>query len=180
MCMMLVLDVKVVWLSKLLGLETYVCVSQYSCHFENPNPIHLDVDIHLQLVCDWYDYTTFCYHAFFNLYNAHLMLIYCFSCDHVIWLLIPHWMWWRLSNLSYSFLYNWSAATGRRQQCKWRQSGDLHEQWVGYCLWWLLGKYWCYCGVSTAGISNSRFNYLFDCSIQICNTKYCVSKREGG
>ena len=27
---------------------------------------------------------------------------------------------------------------------------------MGYCLWWLLGKCWCYCGVSTAGILHSR------------------------
>ena len=55
-----------------------------------------------------------------------------------------------------SSLHNWSAATGRWQHSKWRQSGDLYEQCVGHCMWWLLGKYWCHCGVSTTGLLNSR------------------------
>jgi len=50
--------------------------------------------------------------------------------------------------LFHSPLYNWSA-TCRRQPCKWRQSGDLSEQFVGHCVWWLLGNSWCYCGVQT-------------------------------
>jgi len=27
---------------------------------------------------------------------------------------------------------------------------------LGHCLWWLLGKYWCHCGVSTAGLLYSK------------------------
>ena len=36
--------------------------------------------------------------------------------------------------------------------CEGGQSGGLHQQSVGYCLWWLLGDSWCWCGVQTAWI----------------------------
>ena len=32
----------------------------------------------------------------------------------------------------------------------------MHQQCMGYCVWWLLGEYRCYCGVSTAGVLDSR------------------------
>ena len=56
----------------------------------------------------------------------------------------------------YSSMFNWSAATGRRKYCKWRQSGDMLEQCVGYCVWWSLGKYWSCFGLSTAGILHRK------------------------
>ena len=55
-----------------------------------------------------------------------------------------------------SSMFNWSTATGRRKYCKWRQSGDMLEQYVGYCVRWLLEKCWSCCGVPTAGILNWR------------------------
>ena len=55
-----------------------------------------------------------------------------------------------------SSMYNWSAATGWRKYCKWRQSGDMLEQYVGHCVWWLLEKCWSSCGVPTAGLLNWR------------------------
>ena len=61
--------------------------------------------------------------------------------------------------LSHSSMCGWpcSVAIGRRKHWKWRQSGDLHEQSVGYCVWRLLGKCWCYCGVSAAGLLRPRW-----------------------
>ena len=66
-----------------------------------------------------------------------------------------------------SSMCNWPAATGRREHWEWRQSGDLHEQCVGYCVWWLLGKFRCHCGVSTTGIFYSRSD-LFCTYLKIC------------
>ena len=53
-------------------------------------------------------------------------------------------------------LFTWWIATSGRYHCKWRQSRDLHEQWVGYCVRWLLEKSWGQCGVSTTGLPCSR------------------------
>ena len=53
-------------------------------------------------------------------------------------------------------LFTWWTATSGRYHCKWRQSRDLYEQWVGYCVWWLLEKCWGHCGVSTTGLPCSR------------------------
>ena len=55
-----------------------------------------------------------------------------------------------------SSMYNWSTATSRGKPCKWRQSGSMHRQWVGYCLWWFLEYQWCCCGVSPVGLLHSR------------------------
>ena len=38
----------------------------------------------------------------------------------------------------HSSLCKWPVATGWWKYCKWRQSGDLYEQWVGNSVWWLL------------------------------------------
>ena len=61
-----------------------------------------------------------------------------------------------------SSMCRWSNTTGRRQHCKWGQGGNLHGQPVGYCVWWLLGKYWCYCCVSTVGILHSRLEQWYN------------------
>ena len=58
--------------------------------------------------------------------------------------------------LLHSSLHKGSVAFGRRYSSEWRQSGDMHQQCMGYCVWWFLGEYWCYRGVSTAGILYSR------------------------
>ena len=71
-----------------------------------------------------------------------------------------------VSLCTHSSLYNWSATTGRRQNWKRRQSGDLCEQCVGHCVWQQMGKCWCYCGVPTAGISHSRLSHFMSKSTQ--------------
>ena len=68
-----------------------------------------------------------------------------------------------------SAVYKWPGTTHGRQHWKWRQSGDLHEQSMGHCVWWLLGKCWCYCCVPAVGLLHPRW------AMNTCLKLHCFS-----
>ena len=55
-----------------------------------------------------------------------------------------------------SSMCNWSATTCGRKHSVWRQSWDLHQQWMGHCVWWFLEPNWCHCSVPTARLLKPR------------------------
>ena len=56
--------------------------------------------------------------------------------------------------LSYSpcKLHEWWAETGWRQCQHGGKGWDLHQQWLGNCVWWFLGQCWCSCGLLSARV----------------------------
>ena len=61
--------------------------------------------------------------------------------------------------------------TSRRHQHQWT-CWDLLQQYLGYCVWWLLGYCWCSCCLQTAGICwswNFRYclktSYMYWCQV---------------
>ena len=77
-----------------------------------------------------------------------------------------------LNLLALSTVYEWPATTCWGQHWKWRPSWDLHEECVGHCVCWLVGKYWCYCRVSTAGLLHPK-SVTSSYVLHSCNS-YCL------
>ena len=82
------------------------------------------------------------------------LFFFCLSFFVCLWIL--NILYFYLLRSFNSSMFNWWTATGWRKYCKRGQSGDMPEQYMGYCVWWLLEKCWSCCGVPTAGILNWR------------------------
>ena len=66
--------------------------------------------------------------------------------------------WWHPSSRHWGYKLKWSC---------W----DLQQQCMGHSVWWLLGQYWCQCGLQTAWVCFNRQvvieNYILQASVSL-------------
>ena len=60
-------------------------------------------------------------------------------------------------NPQQNILHWWWTATSQWICPRRRQSGDLHQQCLGYCLWWWMGQCWCFSSLQAAGLLPSWY-----------------------